>query len=77
MGEEGLKKERAALLAPYQVNKGLWDRVCNKEGIFMHCLPAVKGEEVTEDVFEGKASRVFDQAENRKHTIKAIMLAIM
>ena len=45
--------------------------------IFMHCLPAVKGQEVTEAVFESTASRVWDQAENRKHTIKAIMLGII
>ena len=43
----------------------------------MHCLPAVKGEEVSEAVFESKASIVWDEAENRKHTIKAIMLGIM
>lgn len=49
-----------------------------KEGtIFMHCLPAVKGKEVTEDVFEGKASVVFDEAENRLHTIKAVMVATL
>jgi ornithine carbamoyltransferase len=77
MGEEALKKERTALLSPYQVNGALWEKVYNKEGIFLHCLPAVKGEEVTEEIFEGKMSRVFDQAENRKHTIKAIMLALI
>ena len=45
--------------------------------IFMHCLPAVKGQEVSEDIFEGKMSRVWDEAENRKHTIKAILLALV
>ena len=45
--------------------------------VFMHCLPAVKGEEVSEAVFESRASIVWDEAENRKHTIKAIMLGIM
>ena len=45
--------------------------------IFMHCLPAVKGYEVTEDVFESKASVVFDEAENRLHTIKAVMVATL
>ena len=45
--------------------------------IFMHCLPAVKGKEVTEDVFEGEASVVFDEAENRLHTIKAVMVATL
>jgi ornithine carbamoyltransferase len=47
------------------------------DSIFLHCLPAKKGEEVTEEVFESAASRVFDQAENRKHTIKALMLATL
>lgn len=77
MGEETLKDERTKLLQPYQVNKELMDATGKKETIFLHCLPAVKGQEVTEDVFEGKSSRVFDQAENRKHTIKAIMLALI
>ena len=49
-----------------------------KEGtIFMHCLPAVKGKEVTEEVFESEASVVFDEAENRLHTIKAVMTATL
>ena len=46
-----------------------------KDSIFLHCLPAVKGEEVTPDVIDGPQSLAWDQAENRKHTIKAIMLA--
>ena len=75
MGEEAIKAERTKLLAPYQVNKELWARITGPKSIFLHCLPAVKGEEVTEEIFESPQSRVFDQAENRKHTIKAIMLA--
>jgi ornithine carbamoyltransferase len=47
------------------------------ETIFMHCLPAVKGQEVTYEVIEGKQSRVWDEAENRKHTIKAVMIATL
>ena len=43
----------------------------------MHCLPAVKGNEVTEDVFDSEASVVFDEAENRMHTIKAVMVATL
>jgi ornithine carbamoyltransferase len=77
MGEEGVKEERMKLLAPYQVNKDLWGKIARKDGIFLHCLPAVKGEEVTEEIFESPQSRVFDQAENRKHTIKAIMLCLI
>ncbi|MGB4573005.1 MAG: ornithine carbamoyltransferase [Rectinemataceae bacterium] len=75
MGEEALKAERVKLLSPYQVNDALMEATGNPACIFMHCLPAVKGEEVTFDVVEGPRSRVFDEAENRKHTIKAIMLA--
>ncbi|HBE46784.1 MAG TPA: ornithine carbamoyltransferase, partial [Spirochaetaceae bacterium] len=75
MGEEALKAERIKLLSPYQVNAELMAKTGNPNCIFLHCLPAVKGEEVTFDVIEGPQSRVFDQAENRKHTIKAIMLA--
>jgi ornithine carbamoyltransferase len=75
MGEEEKSAERVALLTPYQVNDALMEKTGNKEAIFMHCLPAVKGKEVTEAVMEGPRSRVWDEAENRKHTIKALMLA--
>jgi ornithine carbamoyltransferase len=75
MGEEDKKAERVKLLKPYQVNQELMDRTGRKDAIFLHCLPAVKGEEVTQDVIDGPASRAWDEAENRKHTIKAVMLA--
>jgi ornithine carbamoyltransferase len=75
MGEEDKKAERTKLLKPYQVNQALMNKTGRKEAIFLHCLPAVKGEEVTEDVIDGPQSRAWDEAENRKHTIKAIMLA--
>jgi ornithine carbamoyltransferase len=74
MGEEAKKDERFRLLSPYQVNKQLMEMTGNKKSIFLHCLPAEKGKEVTEEVFEGPWSRVWDQAENRKHTIKALLL---
>ncbi|MBN2441072.1 MAG: ornithine carbamoyltransferase [Spirochaetales bacterium] len=74
MGEEKKKKERIDLLSPYQVNGAVMNMTGRKETIFLHCLPAVKGQEVSEEVFEGPASRVWEQAENRKHTIKAILL---
>lgn len=77
MGEESLKEERVKLLQPYQVNKALMEATGKPETIFLHCLPAVKEQEVTEEVFESSASKVWDQAENRKHTIKAIMLALI
>jgi ornithine carbamoyltransferase len=75
MGEEDKKEERKRLLSPYQVNQALMDKTGRKDSIFLHCLPAVKGEEVTADVIDGPQSRAWDQAENRKHTIKALMLA--
>lgn len=75
MGEESQQKSRIEMLSPYQVNQKLMDATGNKETIFLHCLPAVKDMEVTFDVIEGSQSRVWDEAENRKHTIKAIMLA--
>ena len=75
MGEEDKKEARVKLLQPYQVNQALMDRTGRKETIFLHDLPAIKGEEVTPDVIDGPQSRAWDEAENRKHTIKAIMLA--
>ncbi|MGE5708332.1 MAG: ornithine carbamoyltransferase [Bacteroidota bacterium] len=77
MGEEAQKAERVRLLTPYQVNEQLMKATGKPETLFMHCLPAVKGEEVTYDVFESKCSVVFDEAENRMHTIKAVMVATL
>ncbi len=77
MGEEDLAKERVAILKPYQVNAALMARTNRTNSIFLHCLPAVKGNEVTEEVFERYAEVVFDQAENRMHTIKAVMVATL
>jgi len=77
MGEEAKKEERVKLLSPYQVNQKLMDMTGKKETIFLHCLPAVKGEEVTADVIDGPQSKAWDQAENRKHTIKAVMTATL
>ena len=77
MGEEALQSERIKLLSPFQVNRKLMDAAGKSGAVFMHCLPAVKGQEVTEEVFESAASRVWEQAENRKHSIKAILLAVI
>jgi ornithine carbamoyltransferase len=77
MGEEDKKEERARLLGPFQVNQALLDKTGRADSIFLHCLPAVKGEEVTADVIDEPQSRAWDQAENRKHTIKAIILATL
>ena len=75
MGEEKKAQQRMKLLQPYRVDEKMMERTGNPEVIFMHCLPAVKGNEVTVDVIEGKHSVVWDQAENRKHTIKGLMAA--
>ncbi len=77
MGEEDKAAERMALLKPYQVNKALMESTGKDSTVFMHCLPAVKGNEVTEEVFESERSVVFDEAENRMHTIKAVMVATL
>ncbi|WP_313153752.1 ornithine carbamoyltransferase [Lacrimispora sp.] len=77
MGEEDKAAQRIALLKPYQVNQGLMEKTGKDTTIFMHCLPAVKGNEVTEEVFESAVSVVFDEAENRMHTIKAVMVATL
>jgi ornithine carbamoyltransferase len=75
MGEEEKSKERLELLRPYQVDEKMMAATGKRDTIFMHCLPAVKGNEVAFEVIESPASRVWDEAENRKHTIKAVMLA--
>lgn len=75
MGEEDKSAERIKLLSPYQVNSKVMKSTGKKETIFMHCLPAIKENEVTEEVFESSQSVVFDEAENRMHTIKAVMVA--
>jgi ornithine carbamoyltransferase len=75
MGEEERMKERISLLEPYRVDADMLEQTGNPDVLFMHCLPAVKGNEVTFDVIEGPSSVVWDEAENRKHTIKALMVA--
>ncbi|MBH1940463.1 ornithine carbamoyltransferase [Mobilitalea sibirica] len=77
MGEEDLAAERIKILKPYQVNEALLAKTEKDNTIFLHCLPAVKGNEVTEEIFERFADVVFDQAENRMHTIKAVMVATL
>jgi ornithine carbamoyltransferase len=77
MGEEDKKEERRRLLSPYQVNAALMAKTGRKDSIFLHCLPAIKGEEVSADIIDGPSSRAWDEAENRKHTIKALMLATL
>ena len=76
MGQESEHDERKKIFAPYQVNSELL-RKADKRAIVMHCLPAYRGEEITEDVFEANADVIFDEAENRLHTQKAIMALTM
>ena len=64
------------MLKPYQVNAALMT-LARKDAIFMHCLPAHRGEEVTAGVMDGPQSIVFDQAENRMHAQKALLLALL
>lgn len=75
MGWEGDLKARIEQFSPYQVNNELTTDA-NKDFIFMHCLPAKRGEEVTNEVIDGKHSIVFDQAENRLHAQKAVLCAL-
>ena len=77
MGEEDKLKDRIAQLEPYRVDDDMLAQTDNPDVIFMHCLPAVKGNEVTFEVIEGPHSVVWDEAENRKHTIKAVMIATL
>ncbi|MCE3233340.1 MAG: argF [Rickettsiaceae bacterium] len=72
MGDKNVE-ERYALLKDYQVNSKLMS-LAKKDALFMHCLPAHRGDEVTEEVIDGKQSVVFDEAENRLHVQKAIMI---
>ena len=73
MGQKEEATEREKVFAPYQVNKDLINNT-GKETLFMHCLPAERGREVTDEVMESKNSIVFDQAENRMHAQNAIMV---
>ena len=71
MGQAADKKKSDALM-PYQVNESVMD-MASKEAVFMHCLPAHRGEEVTEGVIDSPRSVIFEQAENRLHAQKAVM----
>lgn len=75
MGQEGAKKEKK-IFRPYQVNKDLLKNATSKVMV-MHCLPAHRGEEITDEVIDGPNSIVWDQAENRLHLQKALLAALL
>lgn len=72
MGDEEEREQRIAAMSPYQVNANLMSKA-KESAVFMHCLPAHEGEEVSSEVYQGEQSIVFDQAENRLHAQKAIL----
>jgi len=76
MGQEAEMEERRRVFAPYQINKVLLAGA-NPDALVLHCLPAHRGEEITEDVLEGPQSVVFDEAENRMYVQQAIMETLL
>lgn len=76
MGQEEERVEREKAFAGYQVNNALMKHA-KDDAVFMHCLPAHRGSEVTDDVIDGPRSIVFEEAENRLHAQKAVMVALM
>lgn len=76
MGQEGEKEARAQVFKPYTVNTDAMNKA-DSNAIFLHCLPAYRGYEVTADVLDGPASVVFDEAENRLHAQKALMAFLL
>jgi ornithine carbamoyltransferase len=76
MGQEAEADDRKRIFEPYQVNDALMARTA-KDAIFLHCLPAKRGQEVTDAVMESNQSAVFDQAENRLHAQKALLLMLI
>ena len=76
MGQETQANNRFPVFQPYQISQQLLS-LADPEAIVLHCLPAHRGEEITEDVIEGSQSRVWDQAENRLHAQKALLASIL
>jgi ornithine carbamoyltransferase len=75
MGQELESQQRLKAFDPYRIDESLFARA-GEQAIFLHCLPAHRGEEVTDGVMDHARSRVFDQAENRMHAFKALLLHI-
>jgi ornithine carbamoyltransferase len=76
MGQEDEAAERMKIFRPYQVNEGLL-RGASSGAVVMHCLPAHRGEEITDEVLDGPQSIVLDQAENRLHAQKALLVTLL
>jgi ornithine carbamoyltransferase len=76
MGQEAEAEARRAIFMPYQLNTALVS-VADPDVLVMHCLPAHRGEEITADVLDGPRSVVFDEAENRLHVQKALLLLLL
>lgn len=76
MGQESEATHRAAVFQPYQINESLLS-LADKRAIVLHCLPAHRGEEISEAVIEGPQSRVWDEAENRMHAQKALLASVL
>jgi ornithine carbamoyltransferase len=76
MGQESQAAERARIFAPYQVNEELFAQA-RPDAVFLHCLPAKRGLEVTDAVMESSRSVIFDEAENRLHAQKALLMMLL
>ncbi len=77
MGQEDERTKRLAIFPPYQLNRTLLERTGNPDVMVMHCLPAHRGEEITDDVADGEGSLLFPQAHNRLHAQKAILAHLL
>jgi ornithine carbamoyltransferase len=76
MGQEDSANQRIPIFQPYQINSQLL-KLADEKAIVLHCLPAHRGEEITHDVIEGSQSKVWDEAENRMHAQKALLLSLL
>jgi ornithine carbamoyltransferase len=76
MGQEDSANDRIPIFQPYQINQTLLAQA-DKEAIVLHCLPAHRGEEISNEVMEGPQSRIWDEAENRLHAQKALLVSVL
>jgi ornithine carbamoyltransferase len=76
MGDESEKEKRLTTFGPYQINSNLVGQA-KSDNIVLHCLPAHRGQEITDEVIDGEHSVVFDEAENRLHAQKAVLVRLI